>query len=80
MFSYDVIGNFRFENKNEVPTILMQMASQSTTSTEIDRIEKFAKENKLENIKTALENAKLNLKWADNNVPIIKDTIKQIEQ
>lgn len=78
--TFHFIGNFRFENQNEVPTILSQIASLSTTSKEIDRIEKFAKENKLENIEAALKNAKLNLEWADKNVPIIKETIKKIEQ
>lgn len=72
------IGNFRFENQNEVLSILMQIVSLSTTQEEIDRIERFAKENKM-NIESALTDAKLNLRWADKNVPIIKDTIKQIQ-
>lgn len=52
--------------------------SVSTTREQIDKIEKFANENKL-NLKTALETAKLNLKWAEENVPIIKSIISQMD-
>lgn len=69
---------FRFENQNEIPRILSEIVSLSTVPEEIDRIEKFAKNKKLENMETALKNAKLNLQWSEKNVPIIKDIIKQI--
>lgn len=71
------LENFRFENRNEVATILSQIVSRSTTHEEIERIEKFAEENKI-NIGIVLEDAKLNLQWADKNVPIITDVLKQI--
>lgn len=50
-------------------------------SDEINRIQKFIQENDLEskeNVKTALKNAKLNLKWASKNVPVILNEIKNI--
>lgn len=71
------IGNSRFENQNEVLSILLQILTSSTTHNEIDRIENFAQENRM-NIKIALKDAKLNLQWADQNIPIIMDVLKQI--
>lgn len=58
-------------------SILSQIVSRSTTHEEIERTEKFAQENKI-NIGMVLEDAKLNLQWADKNVPIITDVLKQI--
>lgn len=68
----------RFENLDEVLRILKEIVSLSTTRKEIDRIEKFAEENKLENMNAALNDAKLHLQWSERNVPIIKNAIKQI--
>lgn len=61
--------------------ILSKVASSSMNSDEINRIQKFIQENDLESkekVKTALKNAKLNLKWASKNVPVILDEIKNI--
>lgn len=76
IFSIEI---FRFKSKTEIPNILSQIVSRSTTNDEIDRIQKFAEENNLsssETLKTALKNAKFNLRWANENIPIIKDIIK----
>lgn len=57
------------------------MASLSTTSEEINRIQTFVDENDLDmngNIKEALKNAKLNLQWANKHIPIIIRVIKQM--
>lgn len=70
----------RFESQTEVPNILSQILSKSTSHEQITKIQKFAESNDLESnptLKTALTNAKLNLKWAEQNVPIIKDFVKQ---
>lgn len=58
--------------------MLEQLASLSTTRTEICRIEKFAEEHELEEVQAALKDVKLNFQWGEKNVPIIKDAIKQI--
>lgn len=76
MFFIEII---RFKSKAEIPSILSQIVSLSTTNEEIDRIQKFAEENNLKSsktLKTALQNAKFNLDWAKENIPIIKDIIK----
>lgn len=67
--------------KNEMPDILSHLAFLSTTYDDINRIQTFARENGLdsmENVINALKNAKVNLKWASKNVPVIMDTIKKI--
>lgn len=59
--------------------LLMNLASSSTSYDEVSSIEKFAQENGLyEGLKTSLENARLNLKWASKNVPIILNTIEDV--
>lgn len=61
-------------------SVLSRIVSQATTHEEIDRIQKFANENNLSSsvpIKTAIKIAKLNLQWADENIPIIKNILKQ---
>lgn len=66
-----------------VPELLSKLASLLMTNEEINRIQKFVQQNDIdskEKVKTALENAKLNLKWASKNVPIILSTIKEILQ
>lgn len=71
---------FRFKSKAEVPTILSQIVTLSTTSEEIDQIQKFAEKHNLSSsgtLKTALKNAKFNLRWSNENIPIIKEIIKQ---
>ncbi|XP_055325495.1 uncharacterized protein LOC129579438 [Sitodiplosis mosellana] len=71
-----------FETDNELPKILTQLIGRSTTSEQIEKLRKFVKENDLEsnkNLKTALTNADFNLKWAEQNVPIIKDFVKEKE-
>lgn len=70
---------FRFETDTEVPTILSQLVSRATTTQQIDRIQKFADENQLNedmSLKLALKGAELNLNWSERNVPTIKDFIK----
>lgn len=65
-----------------MPRILSQIATLSTTNDLISRIQKFAKKNGLDsmtNVKTALENTKLNLQWAEKNIPIILKAIKKTE-
>lgn len=69
--------NFFFRFEHQLATILSQIVSRSTVLRDIHRAEKFAKVNKL-NIQSALEEAKLNLKWADKNLPTIKDALNQI--
>lgn len=62
-----------------MPTILSQLVSRATTTQQIDRIQKFADENQLnedKSLKLALNGAKFNLNWSERNVPIIKDFIK----
>lgn len=62
-----------------VPELLLKLASSSTSYEEISSIEKFAKQNGLEaKVKSALEKAKLNIKWASKNVPTILSTIKEL--
>lgn len=66
-----------------VPELLSKLASLLMNNEEINRIQKFVQQNDIdskEKVKTALENAKLNLKWASKNVPIILSTIKKILQ
>lgn len=65
----------RFETKDEVPKILVQVVGRSTTNEQIEKVRKFVQDNDFEsnqNLKTALTNADFNLKWAEYNVPIIK--------
>lgn len=60
--------------------ILSESASILTKSEQIDRIQRF-NENVLgsnERLKNALESARYNLKWADKNVPIIKNIVQQM--
>lgn len=62
-------------------TILRKLATLLTSSQQIDQIQRFADENGLntsQELKAALDNARFNLKWAEKNVPIIKNVIKQI--
>lgn len=69
------------QSKEVVPELLSNLAYMTTSYEEITSIEKFVQENGLNKnvmVKTALETAKLNLKWASKNIPIILDTIKKI--
>lgn len=68
------IENFSFRNRDEVRTILSQILSLSTARRQIDRIEEFAEKKDID-LEKELEDAWLNLQWADENVPIIKDSI-----
>lgn len=64
-----------------MPDILSKIASSATADDEINRLQKFAQENNLISnkiVKTALENAKLNLKWSSQHVPVIVETIKTL--
>lgn len=63
-----------------MPSVLSIAISRSTTSKQIEKIQKFTEENGLQSnneLKLALKNAKINLKWAENNVPIIKGYLKK---
>ena len=54
---------------------MTSVVARSTTTEQIEKVQKFVNENKLDsnqNLKTALTNAQFNLKWAEQNVPIIK--------
>ena len=55
---------------------MTSVVARSTTTEQIEKVQKFVNENKLDsnqNLKTALTNAQFNLKWAEQNVPIIKE-------
>lgn len=70
---------YRFASDGKVAATLIQLTSVLTNSQQIDRIQGFVNENGLdsnEQLKVALDNARYNLKWADENVPIIKSVIQ----
>lgn len=72
--------NFSFKSDKEVPNILSEILSLSTTHEEIDKIQKFTEEHQLDSnrsLKAALESAKLNIEWAEKNIPIIINVIRQ---
>ena len=72
--------NFRFNTDTNAVEILTQITSLLTSREQIDRVQKFAEENELvENIKDALKGARSNLAWADENLPVIKNTIQQMK-
>lgn len=56
-----------------MPSILSSIASRTTTNAQIQIIQKFVDENKLEdkNLRSSLQSAGFNLKWANENVPEI---------
>lgn len=68
-----VFNQIRFETDTEVPSILSSIASRTTTNAQIQIIQKFSDENKLEdkNLRSSLQSAEFNLKWANENVPEI---------
>lgn len=70
---------FRFGNRDKVPWVLKRILYRSTTRKEIYRIQQFANRQKYNNITEAFNTAKFHLRWADKNVPIIKDAIKHIQ-
>lgn len=73
------IETSRFSANSKIP-MLRKLAPQLTKNEQIDRIQKFANKNELnskEELKAALENAHFVLKWADKNIPIIMNAIKQ---
>lgn len=73
----------RFKSKAEISKILLQIIPLATTNEDIAQIQKFVEEIDLsssETIKTALGNAKLDLQWADENIPIIKGIIEPIKK
>lgn len=70
-------ANFRFESNAEIPKILTEILLLINTREQINKIENFINDNKL-GLKSELEDAKLNLKWAEKNVPIIKHILKQL--
>lgn len=71
----------RFESKDEVSDILSLIVGRATTNEQIQKAKEFAMSNGMEsdkNVRMALEGAALNLKWADKNIPVIKDSVKSI--
>lgn len=82
MYKYVGIETFRFESDMKVATTLIQLSSVLTKNAQIDRIQRFITENGLgsnEHLKAALDDAQFNLKWTNENIPIIKDVIKRIQ-
>lgn len=64
-----------------MPTILSTCVARLTTADQIDKVQKFINENKLESnekLKKAVKSAQSNLKWAERNVPIIKDYLQKV--
>lgn len=81
MKTHELCICFSFGTKDEVHRILLEMTSRSTTSEEINRIQRFVNENNLDvngSIKEALNKAKLNVQWANQHIPIIQKIIKQM--
>lgn len=71
---------FRFESNKELPKIFLTALPRSTNIEQIEKIQKFAKENDLKSNKdlnSALKDAEFNLKWSEKHVPIIKDYLKK---
>lgn len=63
--------------------ILSSIIDVVSTQEEIDRLQKFIKENGMESDEKLTEEmkvAKSNLRWADEYVPIIKNAIKRNAQ
>lgn len=72
---------FRFESDLKVTTTLIKLLSVLTKSVQINRIQTFVNAIGLgpnEHIIAALKDAQFNLKWTDQNIPIIRDVIKRI--
>lgn len=72
---------YRFESKDEVPDMLSLIVGRATTNEQFEKAKKFATLNGLESrkdVRVALENAAINLKWADKNIPVIKDAVKSM--
>lgn len=62
--------------------MLRKLAPLLTSSEQIDRIQMFASKKGLDTsneLKTALDNARYNLKWTKENIEVIKDAIKRIQ-
>lgn len=59
--------------------MLSRVAARSTTNAQINKIEHFKNEQKLndKNLEEALKNAKLNLKWAEDHLPNIKKYLQK---
>lgn len=68
---------YRFESDDEIPKILSKILSLSSNRKQIEKIQKFAEKKNLD-VKTALKDAKMNLKWAEKYVPIIKKIITKM--
>lgn len=64
-----------------MPSVLSSLASQFTSNEQIENVNKFIEENKsalgpIDTLQISLRNAKYNLKWAERNVPAIKEYLK----
>lgn len=64
-----------------MPSVLSLLASQFTSNEQIEKVNKFVEENKsvlgpVKTLQISLKNAKYNLKWAEKNVPVIKNYLK----
>lgn len=63
-----------------MPSVLSLVARRVTTQEQINRIQKFANERDLMgniNLVTDVVNSKHNLKWAEKNIPIIKEYLHE---
>lgn len=59
--------------------VLSSIIKKIATDEELNRIQKFIDENKLQSftqVKIAMENTKLNLQWSNKNIPAIKRFIQ----
>lgn len=70
----------RFEAENEVPKVLTQLATRFTSQKQIDKVRIFVEDNKsqlgsTQLLSLALKNAEDNLKWAEQNIPLIKKSL-----
>lgn len=57
-----------------MPKILSQLIGMLTTSEQVDKADKFVRQNQWqgnEKLQKALKSANANLKWAENNIPKI---------
>lgn len=64
-----------------MPNILSETIDMLTTGDQVNNVEKFCKENNLDSdvkVEKALKTAKFNLKWAEQNLPIIKSYLQKM--
>lgn len=76
-----IFASSRFASDGKTAGFLIQLVSVLTNSEQIDRIQRFANKNGLDSnelLEAALENARHNLKWDEENVPIIKNVVQQM--